>query len=151
MGIISRAVIASFLVGINVAMAAPPWSSLGEAVAIQGYDSVAYFTKSEAVRGSAKFVHEWSGMAWFFSSAENRDAFVAAPEKYAPQFGGFCTPSIASGKSSRGGGDAWVIHNGKLYLSYDKAVLENFRRDIPSTVSKAEGWWSTVKSRIEKQ
>lgn len=150
MSIISRTLITLSLVIFGVANAAPPWSSLGEAVAIQGYDSVAYFTKSEAVRGSAKFVHEWSGMTWFFSSAENRDAFAAAPEKYAPQFGGFCSLSIASGKNARGGGEAWTVHNGKLYLNYDKDVMANFRRDLNGNIPKAEGWWPTVKSRIEK-
>lgn len=148
---LSRSLAAVFAVLIGTAAAAPPWSSLGEAVAIQGYDTVAYFTKSEAVRGSSKFVQDWNGMSWFFSSAENREQFAAAPEKYAPQFGGFCTPSIASGKNSRGSGDAWLIHNGKLYLSYDKSVLENLRRDLGPTISRAEGWWPTIKSRIEKQ
>jgi YHS domain-containing protein len=139
-----------FVISAN-AYALPPWSSPAEAVAIQGYDPVAYFTKNDAVRGSSKYVHDWSGMTWFFSSAENREMFAAEPEKYAPQFGGFCTPSIAGGKNSRGGGDAWVIYNGKLYLSYDKSVRESFQRDIAGVVSKAEGWWPTVKARLEKQ
>jgi len=150
MSIVFKAIVTFFFLGINAAIALPAWSSLGEAVAIQGYDSVAYFSKSDAVRGSAKFAHEWNGMAWFFSSAENRDAFAAAPEKYAPQFGGFCTPSVSSGKNSRGSGVLWMVHNGNLYLSGDKAALEYFRRDLPGTVSKAEGWWPTVKSRIDK-
>lgn len=142
------------LVGITVITnvhALPPWSSLDEAVAIQGYDPVAYFVKNDAVRGSSKFTQDWNAMTWFLSSAEHRDMFVAAPEKYAPQFGGFCTPGVASGQNSRGGGDAWTILDGKLYLSYDKSVRANFRRDIPGTVSRAAGWWPTVKSRIEKQ
>ena len=151
MNIFSKASIAFSFFATSAVYAAPPWSSLGEAVAIQGYDTVSYFSKAEAVRGSSKFVYDWNGMSWFFSSTENRDAFASAPEKYAPQFGGFCVPSVASGKSSRGGGDAWVINNGKLYLSHDKSVLENMRRDLPGTISRAEGWWPTLKSRIEKQ
>ena len=131
--------------------AATPWSSLDEAVAIQGYDSVAYFTKNEAVRGSSKYNYDWSGMTWFFATAEDRDLFSAAPEKYAPQFGGFCSLSVAYGKYSRGGGDAWTIHEGKLYLNYDKKVMADFRQNLPGNISKAEGWWPTVKSRIEKQ
>ncbi len=136
---------------VSSAHALPPWSTAAEAVAIQGYDTVAYFTKSEAVRGASKFAHEWGGMTWFFSSAEHRDKFAAEPEKYAPQFGGFCTPSVAGGKTSRGGGEAWLIHNEKLYLSYDKTVRENLQRDIPGNVTKAEGWWPTVKTRLEKR
>ena len=151
MNALSRtAIVLTLSLSCNV-HAMPPWSSLGEAVAIQGYDPVAYFTKAEAVRGSSKFVHDWNGTAWFFSSAEHRDQFAAAPEKYAPQFGGFCALSVASGKNARGGGDAWTMHNGKLYLNYDKAVAERFRRDISGNISRAEGWWSTVRSRIEKE
>ena len=83
------------LVAFSVdADALPPWSTAGEAVAIQGYDPVTYFTKGDAVRGSSKWAYDWNRMTWFFSSAETRDTFIAAPDKYAPQFGGFCTPSI---------------------------------------------------------
>ena len=131
--------------------AAPPWSSLGEAVAIQGYDPVAYFSKSDAIRGSSKFPYDWGGMTWFFSTAENRDLFAASPEKYAPQFGGFCTVSVANGKHARGAGDAWTIHDGKLYLNYDKKVMATFRSDIDGWISKADGWWPTVKSRVEQR
>ena len=144
--------LATLLVTVaSSASALPPWSTPGEAVAIQGYDPVAYFTKSEAAKGSSNFVHEWNGMTWFFSSGEHREKFAAEPEKYAPQFGGLCTPSVAGGKNARGSGEAWLIQNGKLYLSYDKAVRESLQRDLPGAVSKAEGWWPTVKARLEKQ
>jgi YHS domain-containing protein len=146
-----RALLVVLFVGGTNVYAVPPWSSPGEAVAIQGYDPVAYFTKNDAVRGSSKFLFDWNGMTWFFASAEDKDLFIQEPEKYAPQFGGLCTPSVAAGKSARGGGDAWVIYNGKLYLSYDKSVRENFRRDLPGIVNKAEGWWPTVKARLETQ
>ncbi len=151
MSIVARVLLPLLLIAVHSVYAAPPWSSPGEAVAIQGFDTVAYFAKSEAVRGSSKFVHDWDGMSWFFSSAENRDAFAADPSKYAPQFGGFCSLSIASGKNARGGGDSWTVHNGKLYLNYDKDVMSRFRSDISGNISKAEGWWPTIKSRIEKQ
>jgi YHS domain-containing protein len=85
------------LVTIQV-RAEPPWSSIGEPVAIQGYDAVAYFLKSDAVRGNSKYFYEWSGMTWFFASPENRDLFLSSPDRYAPQFGGFCTVSVTAGK-----------------------------------------------------
>ena len=53
--------------------------------AIRGYDPVAYFTAGRSVKGSTQFSHEWRGATWRFASAENRDAFAAAPETYAPR------------------------------------------------------------------
>jgi hypothetical protein len=58
-------------------------------VAIEGYDTVAYFTRREAVSGSAQFTHGWKGAVWRFASAGNRDLFAADPEKFAPQYGGY--------------------------------------------------------------
>ncbi len=58
-------------------------------VAIKGYDTVAYFTEGRAVKGKSKFSHTWNDAKWYFSSAENRDLFVANPEHYAPQYGGY--------------------------------------------------------------
>ena len=58
-------------------------------VAIKGYDTVAYHTEGRAVKGSKKFSHEWNDAKWYFSSAENRDLFVAEPERFAPQYGGY--------------------------------------------------------------
>lgn len=143
--------IASLLCVALAAQATPPWSTPGEIVAIQGYDSVGYFTKSDAIRGSSKFSLDWNGMTWFFSTAENRDMFAAAPEKYAPQFGGFCTVSIANGRNSRGSGEAWTIHKGKLYLSYDKQVRARLLGGADSIIETAERWWPGVKAAMEKE
>ncbi len=58
-------------------------------VAIKGYDTVAYFTEGKAVKGKNEFEYEWQDAKWLFSSAANRDKFVANPQAYAPQYGGF--------------------------------------------------------------
>lgn len=145
------AIASAVLLHATLSFALPPWSSLGEAVAIQGYDPVAYFTENAARRGSSKFVADHQGMSWFFSSQENRELFVANPEKYTPQFGGFCTVSVAGGKSARGSGDSWTIREGKLYLNYNKDVTATFLGDPGGYISKALGWWPTLKSRMEGQ
>jgi len=124
---------------------------MGEAVAIRGYDPVSYFTRNAGQRGSVQYPHEWGGTTWFFVTAENRDAFAAAPQKYTPQFGGFCMVAMAFGKASRGDPDSWTIHEGKLYLAGDKRVLTDFKSKPAELIGKAEGWWPTLKSRIESQ
>ena len=58
-------------------------------VAIKGYDTVAYHTEGRAIKGQRKYAHKWNDAKWYFTSADNRDLFVADPEKYAPQYGGY--------------------------------------------------------------
>ncbi len=58
-------------------------------VAIKGYDTVAYHTEGRAVKGKSEFSHEWNDAKWHFASAKNRDLFAAAPERYAPKYGGY--------------------------------------------------------------
>ncbi len=58
--------------------------------AIQGYDAVAYFTESKAVKGSKELTLMYAGESWSFASQENLNKFKTEPEKYAPQFGGYC-------------------------------------------------------------
>jgi len=58
-------------------------------VAIEGYDSVAYFKERAAVRGSSEFTFRWKDATWQFASAENRDLFANNPERWAPQYGGY--------------------------------------------------------------
>ena len=58
-------------------------------VAIEGYDTVAYFTKGRAMKGKSEFSYNWNDAQWHFASASHRDLFAAAPENYAPQYGGY--------------------------------------------------------------
>jgi YHS domain-containing protein len=64
-------------------------------VAILGYDPVAYFTDAKAVVGKPEFTARHDGATWQFASAAHRDAFVANPARYAPQFGGYCAYGVA--------------------------------------------------------
>ena len=58
-------------------------------VAIQGYDTVAYHTEGRPVKGKSEIFYSWNDAIWHFAAAENRDLFVASPERYAPQYGGY--------------------------------------------------------------
>lgn len=68
-------------------------------VAISGYDTVAYFNKNMPVQGSDKFTAVYKNTIYKFSSEQNRDAFRANPEKFAPQFGGYCAMGVAMEKN----------------------------------------------------
>ena len=113
-------------------------------VAIRGYDPVAYFKESRAVQGSAKFTALHKGSLFRFSSAANRDAFAANPDRYVPQYGGFCAYAAALGKKAAADPNLFTVHNGRLYLNADQASQALWRKDIPGNIAKADKIWFEV-------
>ena len=109
------------------------------------YDVVAYFTQSAPVKGNSEFVYVWKGGKWYFANRENQEAFKASPEKYAPQYGGYCAYGTAGGYKAPTDPDAWTVSDGKLYLNYNKKVMENWRKDQANFIDKANKNWPTVK------
>jgi YHS domain-containing protein len=69
-----------------------------DSLALKGYDPVAYFREGRPVEGRKEFAYQWMEATWRFSSAENRDAFARDPEKYTPQYGGYCAWGISQAK-----------------------------------------------------
>ena len=116
-------------------------------LALQGYDPVAYFTDKQPVRGKAEFTARHEGATYRFASAASRDAFAAAPAKYAPQYGGYCAFGLASGYKAPIEPDAWTVVDGKLYLNYNRSVRSRWSTDIPGFVRKADANWPTVRSK----
>jgi len=116
-------------------------------VAIKGYDPVAYFTEAKPVQGDSDFTVEWNGAKWHFASAAHRDAFKAAPEKYAPQYGGYCAWAVSQGHTASIDPTAWKIVNGKLYLNYNSDVQKKWVGDISTNIAKADENWPKL---IEK-
>ena len=112
--------------------------------AIDGTDPTSYFTEGRPVAGDAGITHDWNGATWRFTSAENRDRFAAAPEKYAPQYGGYCAWAVSQGYTASTDPDAWSIVDGKLYLNYSKSVQKNWEGDVPGHIASANKNWPTV-------
>ena len=113
-------------------------------VAIEGTDAVAYFTEGRAVEGASQFTHSWKGAKWRFKDAANRDAFAANPQKFAPQFGGYCAWAVSQGYTANIEPEAWTIHDGKLYLNYSKSVRGQWSEDIPGNIEKGRANWPKV-------
>lgn len=113
----------------------------GSGFAIQGYDPVAYFTEGEPVKGSDDFTATYDGATYRFASAANRDAFVADPEKYAPQYGGFCAYAVAHDATAPIDPQAFTVLNGKLYLNYSDHVRAQWRNDAADFISRADANW----------
>lgn len=115
--------------------------------AIRGYDPVAYFAEGRPVKGKPEFTHQWKGATWRFASAANRDRFAQAPERYAPQYGGYCAFGVAGGYAVKTEPDAWSVVEGKLYLNYDRGVQRRWSEDIPGYVRKADANWPKALER----
>lgn len=107
---------------------------------IRGYDPVAYFTEGKPMEGSDEFTHEWNGGVWRFASAEHRDLFAAEPEKYAPQYGGYCAYAASLGYAETVDPTKWKIHEGKLYLN-DPSAYERWLKDIPGYITQGDKNW----------
>lgn len=120
-----------------------------EGVALRGYDPVAYFKDNKPVRGSAEHKAEYKGTIFAFASRANRDAFMADPAKYTPQYGGFCAYGAASGYKAAIDPEAFTVVNGRLYLNYNRDVQKQWSKDIPGFVAKADKNWPAVSSQTK--
>lgn len=114
--------------------------------AIGGTDPVAYFREGRPVAGSDEWTATWDDVVWKFSSAANRDAFVAAPEKYAPAYGGWCATGASFGRKFSVEPEFWKIVDGTLYLNNSPAAQEHFLADETGTISRADAGWSKIRS-----
>lgn len=124
--------------------AAGPVNVGPDKVAIKGYDPVAYFTAGKPTPGKPEFEYVWQDARWRFASAENRDLFRGDPEKYSPRYGGFCALGIAKGAKFDIDPDSWTIVSGRLYLNYDKAVREAWRKEMQGNINQADEKWKTT-------
>jgi YHS domain-containing protein len=143
-----KTILASVLLSLAAAAyAAGETNADSSGLALKGYDPVAYFTEGKPVRGTPEFTATHEGATYRFASAANRDAFAAAPAKYAPQYGGYCAFGMASGYKAPIEPDAWTVVDGKLYLNYNQSVRSRWSTDVPGYVRKADANWPTVRSK----
>ena len=122
----------------------PVYTEFLSSTAVDGYDPVSYFTDGKPVEGSDKFETKYKGATWRFTSAEHRDAFIANPGKYAPQYGGYCAWAVSQGYTAKGDPQHWRIVDGKLYLNYNADVQKKWAADIPGHIKEADGNWPKV-------
>jgi len=145
-GILTGFSLLSFLLIASSSMAAD--KAPQNVVAIKEYDAVAYFKIGKAVKGSGSFTFPWHDMTWHFSTKENRDLFAASPEKYAPQYDGYCAWAMTETRLAVTDPEVWKIVDGKLYLNCSQAAYEKWSSDIPGHVRKADAIW---KEKFEKK
>ncbi len=112
--------------------------------AIKGYDTVAYFTENKAIKGSQEYSFDYKGAQWLFSSAENLALFKADPEKYEPQYGGYCAYAVSQNQTASIKPELFTIHEGKLYLNYNKSINDKWLKEKENYIESANEHWPTL-------
>lgn len=118
--------------------------------AIDGYDPVAYFPEGggKATKGDKKYEHTYKGVLYRFASAKHRDLFKKAPDRYEPQYGGWCAWAMVQGTKTEINPKSFIVKGDKLFLYYDgffgdtKQDWEKGSHD--ALVTKADGEWRGI-------
>ncbi len=111
-------------------------------VAMRGYDPVGYFAQQAAMPGRPEYQSEYRGAKFYFATAQNRDAFTANPERFAPAYGGYCTHTLASGELTQADPLNWTVHGDRLFLTKTPQATKAFREKLAHSMEAADAYWS---------
>ena len=120
-------------------------------LSIGGYDPVAYFTDGKPVQGKSEFEHLWHKLRWRFASDAHRQSFAKDPDRYAPQYDGYCAMGVAWQQPHKDTVDpnAWAIVDGKLYLTHTTRSLSAWQEKAAENIKRADQNWSSVEHQAE--
>ncbi len=121
-------------------------------LSISGYDPVAYFTDGKPVPGKSEFEYSWHKLRWRFANGEHRELFAKNPDRYAPQYDGYCAMGAAAGESAHKDTvdpEAWAIVDGKLYLTHMRQAMEDWQQNPAKYIKPADENWAAVKDLPE--
>ena len=116
-------------------------------LAVSGFDTVAYHTQKAAVPGNPQFRVSWKGAEWQFASQANVDLFLKEPDKYAPQYGGYCAFAVALGSAASSDPRLFDVIDGKLYLNQSNGTQASWRRDTAGMIQRGNQNWPRVIGR----
>jgi hypothetical protein len=119
----------------------------GRRIALRGYDPVAYFTDGKPILGSRDFWFAFDDVVYLFRSAGHRDTFAADPERFAPQYEGYCAGGISKGYKTEPDPEAWLIANGKLFVFELQDRVPMFRKTIEEVAAKADQNWPALRGK----
>lgn len=117
-------------------------------LAIEGYDPVAYFTDARPLLGLPDFEASQAGAVWRFRNEGNRASFVAHPEVYAPQFGGYDPVDVARGVTVAGSPLFWLVAGERLYLFGREETRDAFAADPERFLKLAEERWPALEATL---
>jgi YHS domain-containing protein len=109
---------------------------------LAGHDVVSYFTEKSHRPGNAAIKTVYKDVTFRFSKTEHKAMFEQAPEKYIPQFGGYCTNGIVYGIPWGGDANTWEMIDGKLYIFGGRGSRDAFMLDVPRNLALANKYWN---------
>lgn len=122
----------------------PTYTAFFSDKAIKGYDTVAYFTEGKPVKGDEQYSFSYNEAVWLFSSQQNLDLFKSNPDKYAPQYGGYCAYAVSQNTTASIKPELFTIHQGKLYLNYSASINEKWLADKEGFIVDADNNWPAL-------
>jgi len=120
-------------------------------VILDGYDAVAFFTDNKPVKGDEKFQTTYEEAVYYFSSREHLDLFKANPEKYKPQFGGWCAYAVSLGRVAPIDVNTFSIVNGRLVVQHNQRAVNGWSKDVQGNLQLADKYWPLVTANGGKQ
>lgn len=117
-------------------------------LAIEGFDPVAYFTDEAASLGRPEFEAAGGGAVWRFRNEGNRASFVAHPEIYGPQFGGYDPTDLVRGVTCAGNPRFFVIAGNRLYLFSRESSRDAFAADPKRFLKDAVARWPELEANL---
>lgn len=119
----------------------------GVPLGVHGVDTVALSTLNAVAEGDAAHTVVNDGVAYYFASAESAEMFSADPDRYKPQYGGFCAFAVALGRKLDGDPHYADIVDGKLYLFVNAAIFERYKADSERILARAEETWPSIEHK----
>ncbi len=117
-------------------------------LAIEGFDPLTYFVDGRPEKGVAEFEVSQGGAVWRFRNEGNRASFVAHPEVYAPQFGGYDPVDVARGVTVAGNPLFWLVTGQRLYLFAREENRAAFAADPEPLLRQATSRWPELEAKL---
>ncbi len=140
--IFAVAIAAFVLLGTQIARAD---DNANFTVGVAGYDLVSYQTNEKPLRGNGHHAVNHEGVSYLFSTAANREAFLADPVKYLPAYGGHCAFAASLGKKFYGDPEVWRVVDGRLFLNLDTKIQDRWLAEVNDMIKVADANWVKIK------
>lgn len=116
-------------------------------VILDQYDAVAFFTDNKPVKGDAAFQYKYQDAVYYFASMEHLDLFKSNPDKYKPQFGGWCAYAVSLGRIAPINVNTFSIVDNRLLIQHNDRAVKGWNKDVAGNLSKADKYWPKVSSK----